>query len=213
MKRTSIMTILSKSSVFLCLVFLNMWTAPAYSIAYCALRDPVVNIYKLFPEATSYRSIVHKITSGTQQQVKNKVSFSIHNNELGQHTLYIAMNKKTPIGIVHSRSEVGLWGLIEIVWALDFNLNIVDFTFQRCRERACKELELSLVFRELIKGKSAQELSALIEQENFSFPPDMADNEEIKVLAKLIIRSAIKTALVTEISWHDQLQSIKGAGD
>jgi hypothetical protein len=189
-------------------VLLFIWMTPAYSVAYCALRDPVRKIYRLFPEATSYRSIVHEIDESTQQQVKSSIPFSIHKDELGQHTLYIAMDEQTPLGIVHSRSEVGLWGLIEIVWAFDFDMNVVDFEFQRCRERACKLVE-NLGFRQILQEKSTAELSAMLDQDQMAYPANIANDEEAKVLAKTIIRSAIKTARVTELSWHDELLRFK----
>ena len=189
-------------------VLLLIWMTPAYSVAYCALRDPVRKIYRLFPKATSYRSIVHEIDESTQQQVKSSIPFSIHKDELGQHTLYIAMDEQAPLGIVHSRSEVGLWGLIEIVWAFDFDMNVVDFEFQRCRERACKLVE-NLEFRQILQEKSTAELSAMLDQNQMAYPANIANDEEAKVLAKTIIRSAIKTARVTELSWHDELLRYK----
>lgn len=179
---------------------------PANSVAYCALRDPIKNIYRLFPDATSYRSIVHKIDKSAQKQVKNKVPFSIHNDELGQHTLYVAMKGKMPLGIIHSRSEVGLWGLIEIVWAFDFELNVVDFMFQRCRESACKLIEAPS-FRQLLWQQSADQLSQMLEQDTISYPENIKNNQDAKVLAETMIQSAIKTALVTDIAWHNELQS------
>lgn len=189
-------------------IVLFAWTAPAYSFAYCALRDPVNKIYRLFPEATTYRSIVHEIDEKAQLEVKSKVPFSIHQNELGQHTLYIAMNEQTPLGIIHARSEVGLWGLVEIVWAFDFELNVIDFMFQRCRDPACKVLE-EKSFRQLLQDKSVAQLTLMLEQENITPSPQFTKDEEIKALIKTIIRSAIKTALVTEYSWHEQLLEFK----
>jgi len=179
---------------------------PAYSIAYCALRDPVTKIYALFPEATSYKSIVHMIDAETQDQVSLKAQFSLHKDELGQHTLYIAMKDKEPLGIIHSRSEAGLWGLIEIVWGFDFDMNVVDFTFQRCRETSCPLLMTSS-FRSLIKGKSSSELRAMLDDDKIVYPPNVAGNKDAEALATTLIRSAIKTALVTEISWRDDLDA------
>jgi len=189
-------------------IILFTWGAPAYSVAYCALRDPVRKIYKLFPQATSYRSIVHKIDESTQQQVKSSIPFSIHKDELGKHTLYIAMNEQVPLGIIHSRSEVGLWGLIEIVWAFDFDMKIVNFEFQRCRERACKLIENS-EFQLVLQNKSIIDLSEMLEKDHIDYPAIIEKDEEAKVLAKTIIRSAIKTMRVTEVSWHDELQQFK----
>ena len=189
-----------------CLLLLSVWMTPANSVAYCALRDPVTKIYALFPDASSYKSIVHKIDLATKEQVSAKASFSLHQDELGQHTLYIAMKDELPLGIIHSRSEVGLWGLIEIVWAFDFDLNVVDFTFQRCRESACKQIA-ALPFRHLLKGKSSSELTAMLKSSSTVYPENIAGNKDAEALANTIIQSAIKTALVTEISWRDDLEA------
>lgn len=190
----------------ICWLLLSIWVTPAYSVAYCALRDPVSKIYALFPEATSYKSIVHMIDVETQHQVSSKAQFSLHKDELGQHTLYIAMKDKEPLGIIHSRSEVGLWGLIEIVWGFDFDMNVVDFTFQRCREASCSLLTTA-PFRSLIKGKSSSELSAMLADNENIYPLSIVGNKDAEALAATLIRSAIKTALVTEISWRDDLET------
>lgn len=184
-----------------------MWMMPANSAAYCALRDPTSNIYTLFPDATSYKSIVHRIDSETQQQISSKADFSIHTDELGQHTLYVAMKDQLPHGIIHARSEVGQWGLIEIVWAFDFDLNVIDFSFQRCRESSCA-LIADLPFRSLLKGKSSSELLILLNQDAKPYPKSILGNNEAENLANTVIRSAIKTALATEISWQADLQAL-----
>ncbi len=201
------MVFLPRSVTTLLTIFLSIWISPANSQAFCALRDPVKNIYALFTEATSYRSIVHTIDKSTQQTVKETVNFSILQNELGKHTLYIAMKDKTPLGLIHSRSEIGLWGLIEIVWAFDFDLNVIDFKFQRCRERSCRLIEKS-TFRDVLKNKSNADFAMMLENKTVPYPENIAHNEEAKALADNILRSAIKTALVTEISWHDELQKL-----
>jgi len=77
--------------------------------------------------------------------------------------------------------------------------------FQRCRESACKLIE-TLSFKQILKRKSPAELSLMLEQGQIPFPANMRENDEAKILAKTIFRSAIKTALVTKYSWHDQLQ-------
>jgi len=103
---------------------------------------------------------------------------------------------------------VGLWGLIEIVWAFDFDMKIVNFEFQRCRERACKLIENS-EFQLVLQNKSIIDLSEMLEKDHIDYPVIIEKDEEAKVLAKTIIRSAIKTMRVTEVSWHDELQQFK----
>ena len=187
------------------IILLSVWMTPANSVAFCALRDPVKKIYKLFPKANSYRSITHKIDKNIQQQVKQQLPFTLQQDELGQHTVYIALNKKTPIGLIHARSEVGLWGLVEIVWAFDFQMNIVDFMFQRCRESSC-QLMLHSDFRGFLKHKSRSQLLALLDSPSSAFPRYITHNKEALTLAKTVIRSAIKTMEITKLSWPDELK-------
>jgi hypothetical protein len=186
-------------------LLLSLWVTSANSVAFCALRDPVKNIYNLFPEANNYRSITHKLDKKIQQQVKKKLPFTLHQDELGKHTIYVALKNKVPIGLIHSRSEIGLWGLVEIVWAFDFKLKVVDFTFQRCRESSCK-LMLAENFQYLLKNKSSEQLLALLTKPNSSYPKTIANNKEAMILAKTIIRSALKTAQVTQAAWPKELK-------
>ena len=62
---------------------------------------------------------------------------------------------------MHSRSESGKWGLNEIVWALDLNLDIVDFHFQRCRGKGCGAVE-SEPFKEQLLGKGYDDLITMV---------------------------------------------------
>ncbi|MCK5872743.1 MAG: hypothetical protein KAG26_07940 [Methylococcales bacterium] len=186
-------------------IVLSVWITPANSVAFCALRDPVTNIYKLFPDAQTYRSITHKIDQSTQKEVKKRVPFTLHQDELGQHTLYVAFKKKKPLGLIHARSEVGLWGLVEVAWAFDFKMNIVGFMFQRCREPACKLIS-SIPFQQFLKGKSNTELLDLLKVGTTGYPHAIENNKAAKELANIVIRSAIKTIQVTKISWSKELK-------
>ena len=58
--------------------------------AFCALRDPQRQINVLFPEATSFRSIVRTVDEAARSEVAERLPFSLHFNELGRHTLYVA---------------------------------------------------------------------------------------------------------------------------
>ena len=131
-----------------CMLALGL-TNMAWGQAYCKLRDPVNSIKKLYPMATTYRSIVRTVDSSARDAVASAIPFKLHFNELGRHTLYVAMNKKKPVGLVHARSEKGRWGLVEIAWALDFDLRVRSFTFQRCRSPHRAEVE-SKVFKKNI---------------------------------------------------------------
>ena len=136
--------------------------------------------------------------------------FTLHNRELGKHTLYLALSEKLPLGLVHVRSEASRWGLIEIVWSLDLELKVQDFRFQRCRERGCDALEQGQ-FKEYLKGKSLEDLQA-----EFGADAELINAAEIdaavgphKELANAIIRSAMKTLLVTELVWGHEIAAVE----
>ena len=92
--------------------------APAFGQAYCAMRDPVTGIFKAFPQATSYRSITKTVTPDHRAAIAAELPFTLHFNELGRHTVYLAFKDRTPLGMVHVRSERGRYGLVEIGWVL-----------------------------------------------------------------------------------------------
>ena len=75
--------------------------------AYCGLRDPVRNIYRIYPEADAYRSIVRSVDKRTRTLVSERLPFTLHFNELAKHTVYVAVKETLPVGLVHVRSEKG----------------------------------------------------------------------------------------------------------
>lgn len=91
---------------FLLLNLLLLLSVETQAVAYCALRDLVNTIYTLFPEADAYRSSVKTIGRSARQAVLDQLPFKIHFNELGRHTLYMALQNGDVIGMVHARSEM-----------------------------------------------------------------------------------------------------------
>lgn len=180
--------------------------APAQ--AYCKLRDPVSQIKALYPAAEDYRSIVRTVDNDARNAVAEELPFKLHFNELGRHTLYVAQENGRPVGLVHARSEKGRWGLVEIIWALDFDTRIQDFTFQRCRSPYRGEVE-SDAFKSLLKGKSLEELGALISSDGEQWQGDRAGlSAEAMELGLAVVRSAMKTMVVTRRVWESDLRTL-----
>jgi hypothetical protein len=183
----------------------------SHSKAFCALRDPVAQIYQLYPQADSYRSIVRTIDENTRQKaMKLLPGQQLHIDELGRHTLYVAMKKEQPIGIVHVRSEQSRWGLIEIAWALDLNLTVIDFDFQRSRALG-QQIVKQQSFKQLLIGKNFAQLSEYIDQQgNLINPQFNFQAQKAPELAKVVLVNALKTLLVTQLAWSQELQQLKG---
>ena len=201
---------LSRTIRFAALALCTLTSANvANAQAYCALRDPVRTIYASYPEANTYRSIVRVVGAEERRAVRSELPFDLHFNELGQHTLYVATRSKVPLGFVHVRSEKGRWGLVEVAWALDLDLRVKDYRFQRCRERHRSEVQ-SPAFRAQIVGKSLDELAQLLSSDGKSLDKDRVSvGDKASDLALLLVRGAMKTISVTEEVWGSDIEQIR----
>jgi len=179
--------------------------------AYCALRDPVTTIYDAYPGADSFRSVVRTVDESVRGRVSQSVPFPIHFNELGRHTLYVATKESRPVGIIHVRSERGSWGLVEIAWALDSELRIEGFTFQRCRSPQRGAIE-SPQFVDQLVGKGYRQLIEMLDDSGMVIAGDLGVDGPAKELAATVLRSAIKTILVTMHAWEEPLEVIQSMG-
>ncbi len=178
---------------------------------YCALRDPSHQIYEMFPNATSYRSVVREINADVREEVGEHIPFPLFGNELGQHTIYVPLNETAPLGFVHVRSERSEWGLIEIAWALNPNLEIRNFNYQRCRGGACKSV-LKKGLAQLLTGKNHLQLTSMLAAQEKGLQPRTGDftTDEFE-LARATLMSAIKTIAVTEQAWGNTVAQVREA--
>ncbi|MBL6757815.1 MAG: hypothetical protein ISQ11_15575 [Planctomycetes bacterium] len=177
--------------------------------AFCALRDPNRQIYRLFPKATSYRSIVRTVDKDARREVGARLPFNLHFNELGRHTLYVPMRGDEALGLVHVRSEAGRWGLVEVAWGLDLDLRVINYEFQRCRDRQRDALETEGVRRRLT-GADFGALRAMLSEEGDELAPGRLPVEPAAVdLALTVLRNGLKTIAATEAAWMDDLTALR----
>lgn len=193
----------------LTLTLLAAFAPLAGAQAYCALRDPNKQIYKLFEEATSYRSIVRTIDEGSREGIAKRLPFTLHFNELGRHTLYVAMKDGESLGVVHVRSEAGKWGLVEVAWAFDMNLRVVDFGFQRCRDRSKSFFEQPDVRSKFI-GAGFNDLRGMIDRPGTSLDPEALPlPSAAESLGMALVRNGLKTIAATESAWGADLRLLR----
>lgn len=173
--------------------------------AYCALRDPVRGIHKVYPKAETFRSIVRTIDERVRQNVAKELPFTLHFNELGRHTLYVATRDSRPIGLVHVRSEQGTWGMVEIAWAFDIQLRVTNFVLQRCRSRQRQHIK-DPAFKKQLVGKDFATIRAMLSKDGkhlkrgaITVDPAATD------LAVTIVRSCLKTMAATRHGWAQEL--------
>jgi len=191
------------------LFLLTLFSESTHGVAYCSLRDPVAQIAQLFPEKTNQLSIVKAVDDSTRLKIQTELPRNdLHFSELGKHTLYIAMSRGEPLGYVHVRSEQSKWGLVEIVWAIDKDLKIINYVFQRCRSAKRKFAEESQ-FKSIFIGKNYQELKTLLSSDGITVNKAVLGKaQDAPELASVVLRCALKTLLLTEILWGEELQKL-----
>ncbi len=190
------------------LLFLSFVFVPtiAGADAYCSLRDPIAAINFLFPDATDHQSIVKMVGKDVRNNISEQLPFTLHFNELGKHTLYVALQDNLPTGLVHARSELSDWGIIEIAWALNLDLSIKNFYIQRCRIPACKDDNLYYL-RNSLKGKTFNEVTKFLNPDGKTLEIDLSNkSKDIRSLSLSIIQSALKTISVTKLVWKDDIE-------
>jgi len=176
--------------------------------AYCSLRDPIVAINHLFPSASNHKSIVKIVGNEARVALKDALPFTFHFNELGKHTLYVAMQGNDSKGFIHARTELTEKGLVEIAWALNLDLSAKNFYIQRCRIAACKDENINFL-RNYIEGKTFEEILTIYQSKDKSFYEEIFyKSEEVKSLTSSILQSALKTMVVTGLVWGDDIDKI-----
>ena len=113
---------------YLVTLILFISTQLIYSQGYCSLRNPQSKIKSLYPNSNHYKTIIETINAQSRQKIHSLLPFSLHYYELGRHNLYLISDGNKAAGLVHARTEESKWGLIEIVWSLNLDLSIKNFT-------------------------------------------------------------------------------------
>ncbi|MEZ5497925.1 MAG: hypothetical protein R3E77_00710 [Steroidobacteraceae bacterium] len=184
-------------------------TPTANAQAFCALRDPTSQIYRLYPQATSYRSIVRSVDANARARLAAELPFSIHSREVGKHTLYLALRDGVPLGLVHVRSEPSDWGLVEIAWSIGLDMRISGFAFQRCRGRGCPDVE-SVDFQTLLQHRNLDGARALLTPAADHLSAALAWHDPASErLAVTVARSAVKTLAITDLIWGPELVALR----
>ena len=180
-----------------------------HAVAYCALRDPVHAMQLFYPGFDSYRSFLGLVGPELRSRLAESLPYDIHFNEFGKHTLYVAYRGDQAAGLVHARTEKGDWGLDELIWSFNMDMTVSDFRFQRSRSKWKEEVQ-SPEFKAVLHGKGFDELKRLVgpggslTSDASAMLPKGAEE-----LAATVLRSALKTIVVTEYVWGSELQDLE----
>ena len=198
----------NKINTLLVFLIIEILTISYANAAFCSLRDPVSAIQMLYEQGYQYRSLVTDITEQDRLTVKAKLPFTIHQGEVGKHTLYVLYKNDKHDGFLQARSEWAKWGIVEIAWAINIDRSIKGFYFQRCRSPLCNDgttKEINLI----LQNKSFSQLKALLSEDGKSFSAEGAKLfNKTPSMALLALRSALKTLAITDISWAKDIKKL-----
>lgn len=202
MKRNKIYALL----LLLVLAAFNMTSAQA---AFCSLRDPVSAIQILYQGDYEYRSLVATVTEEDRLAVKDELPFTIHQSEVSKHTLYILYKNGEHAGFLQARSEWAKWGLVEIAWGINLDRSLKGFYFQRCRSPECNDSVVK-TFNKVLHNRGLEQLKLYLsaDGEALSEAGESAFSTS-PTLALLVLRSALKTLAITDISWAKDIEKIE----
>jgi hypothetical protein len=199
----------SKTFAFIVFLIIEVFSLSSAHAAFCSLRDPVAAIQILYQGDYKYRSLVATVTEEDRLAVKSKLPFTIHQSEVSKHTLYILYKNGEHTGFLQARSEWARWGLVEIAWGINLDRSLKGFYFQRCRSPECNDSVVTS-FNKVLHNKGIEQLKLFIsaDGEALSEAGESAFSAS-PTLALLVLRSALKTLAITDISWAKDIERIE----
>ena len=91
---------------------------------------------------------------------------------------------------------------------MDLELNIVDFSFVRCRDMS-KKFSKKTLRRALFQGADIERLRHYMTPGSYTFNKEMHHlGENLHQFADLLLINAVKTLIVTQIAWQEDLAEI-----
>jgi len=195
-------------NIVILLFLITILTLKTVNAAFCSLRDPISAIQTLYEDGYDFRSLITTISEEDRLMIKRQLPFTIHQGEVGKHTLYVLYKHNTHAGFLQARSEWAKWGIVEIAWAINIDRSIKGFYFQRCRSPLCNDgttKEINLI----LQNKSFSQLKALLSEDGKSFSAEGAKLfNKTPSMALLALRSALKTLAITDISWAKDIKKL-----
>ena len=166
------------------------------------IRSVTSMAFAAFPEADRVSNIVRDIDVEARKRIEKELPFKIHFQELGEHKLHVAFRGPRPVGLLYMRSEQTEWGIADIGWALSLECRVLGFEFANSRSDETKKLPKSDFAKSLI-GRGFREIVAVHNAR--ARPAGETVTRSADRLTRIVLRSAMKATLVTELVWADQV--------
>lgn len=172
--------------------------------AFCSLRDPNSYVRDFFPDSTSYKSIVRKISRELARKISSEKGVRFDPREFGNHTLYVVYKNKEIMGYLQAHSEVVDWGVAEVVWSLDKEGRLLKFGFQRCRSPQRKVVEAEAV-QKLFRGLDEAGLRTRLEKDGVDgLLREAGLTSRSEKLLEGISNGALKMQVLLRSAWSEE---------
>jgi len=199
---------MNKINVFMLLLVIEILTITHANAAFCSLRDPISAIQTLYKEGYQFRSLVTDVTEDDRLKIKQQLPFTILQSEVGKHTLYVLDKDNAHTGFLQARSEWAKWGLVEIAWAINVDRSIKGFYYQRCRSPQCND-NVAKKINSILQNKTFSQLKVLLSEDGKTLSPEGKKAfTQAPALSLLTLRSALKTLIITDISWKRDIEKL-----
>ena len=171
------------------------------------LDDPQRSLFRAFPAADGYRVIERKVATADRIRIEKRVPFRLHYDDVGRHSLYVALRGRRPIGMIFVQREASQFGLTAVEWALTFDLQITEFRFQNARSPHRRKLERSTFVRSL-SGKRSSDLAAMLDEHGRLTKLPDGIPAEARDLATAVVRSGVKAMAVLDVVWREEVDKL-----
>ena len=170
--------------------------------AFCSIRDPNMHLKNMFPDNKSHTELIldFKKTILDPDLIGNFPDFDL--SEFGAHSIFKVYNDAQMIGTLQSLSVLDRWGLTEVVIALDRDGALIDYDFQRCRNKWAQSIKKKSV-KDTLQGKVYSELLRKYSELRVVLEKD-SENPKVRLLS-LVVEAVLKAGIL-----HKKLISAKG---
>lgn len=172
------------------------------------LARPEQGVFAAFADADGYQAIVRNIDAAARRRIEARLPFRVHFNEIGEHSVYVALRGRLPLGLVYLLPEEDEFGLTEVVWAVDLDMRLAGFRFQRSRSPHRQVFE-ECEFARLLRGRSGADLARLIDGEGKLSARAQGVPPGTEGLAAAMVRSALKALTVVDEVWVLEINKLR----
>lgn len=193
-----------KRIITLLLAMITLCSAYAAS---CALANPAQSIYLLFPNATNYKTLSGDIAyvGSNRTYIEKQLNIRMDINDIGTHTIYVAMVGNKPIGYMHAANEHMHTGRMSIIWAFFMDGSIKSFLIPRSDDKSIEKIN-SRQFKKQFEGKNV-EYPFVLENSRRINPEYMKPVKGYEDISSVVAFSAKKTLLINSMIFKKPINS------